>query len=204
MKVYSLQNYGDWQQQGLSYSNILKRLAQLDLDPLGVLDKKLNLPMEHQARVDAIQTKVNDEEVNPKGYEWTLRQLELVLKKRRLTRLSFGRSSEVTAMIVYLEREARQFSSLGRPHLGSPAIPPTVTMPQRRTGGICEDFEDYYILWGAADSRNQSLERPSEAVVSDSVLDDDLIEQLTLLLTPAREKPARPGMHQGEPTISTI
>lgn len=106
MKVYNLQKHGDWRQEKLSHADILQRLAQLDLDPLGVLDKKLKIPTKYQARIDAIQTKVNGEEANHKNYEWNLRQLEL--KEKRFARLSFGRSWSLLAIIVYLEREAQQ------------------------------------------------------------------------------------------------
>lgn len=106
MKVYSLQKYGDWRQEKLSHADILQRLTKLDLDPLGVLDRKLDLPMKLQTRIEAIQTKVNSEEANSKQYEWNLRQLEL--KHRRLAGLSVGRSWAFLAIIVYLERESQQ------------------------------------------------------------------------------------------------
>lgn len=109
MKVYSIQNHGDWRQEKLSHAGILQRLAKLDLDPIGVLDKKLKLPMKHQTRIDAIQGKVNGEEANQDDYEWTLRQLEL--KEKRLAGLSLGRSWGLLAIIVYLEREALQLQS---------------------------------------------------------------------------------------------
>lgn len=107
VRVYTFQKSLDWRQERLSQVEILQRLAKLDLDPLGVLHKKLNLPAEHQAQIDAIQAKVNDEEINQKGYEWSLRQLELVLKKRRIA----WHSPRMMAMIIYLEREARQLQS---------------------------------------------------------------------------------------------
>lgn len=108
MRVYSLQKQGEWRQEKLSHADILQRLAKLDLDPLGVLDKKLDLPPKHQARINAIQAQVNSEEVSRNDYDWKLRQLEL--KGRRLAGLSLGRSWGLLAIIVYLERECQQHS----------------------------------------------------------------------------------------------
>lgn len=105
LKVYSLQKHGDWRQEKLSRADILNRLAKLDLDPLGVLDKKLKLPLKHQTLIDAIQTKLNGEGPTQEDYEWNLRQLEL--KSKLLTGLRFGRSLGLLTIIVYLEREAQ-------------------------------------------------------------------------------------------------
>lgn len=106
VKVYTLQKRGDWRQEKLSHADIQQRLAKLDLDPTGALDKKLKLSMKHQTRIDAIQMKVNSEETSQDNYEWSLRQLEL--KEKRLAGLSLGRSWSLLAIIVYLERQAQQ------------------------------------------------------------------------------------------------
>lgn len=105
IKVYSLQKEGDWRQEKLSRADVLQRLAKLDLDPMGVLDKKLRLPKKKQVQVDEIQKKVNGQEADQDLFEWNLRQLEL--KEKRLAGMSFRRSWSLLAVIVYLEREAQ-------------------------------------------------------------------------------------------------
>lgn len=139
MRVYTLQKHEeDWRQERLSLNDVLQRLAKLDLDPMGALDKKLLLAPKYRARVDAIEAQVNREEERVgKAYEWTLRQLEL--KEKKAWRV-LGRSWGLLALVVYLERESMQHL------LAQEVVHLPIDMSRRKANGFGPDFHTYSSL----------------------------------------------------------
>lgn len=109
-RVYSLQKpFKHWRQEKISHGEILQRLAKLDLDPLGALDKKLSLSDQQQDWIDALQKDLDNQEGKQSEHQWNLRQLEL--KYRRLAGKALRHPWGLLAVIVYLAREAQQVRS---------------------------------------------------------------------------------------------
>lgn len=167
MKVYTLQGrHGEWREERLTHTEISQRLQKLDQGKKTALDKKLGLSTEYQGRVDAIQTKVNDEEAHPEDYRWNLRQLELKKYQGRLVHLRLPRS--LLAIIIYLQREVHQQREKGSQHPDGGALSQLNKRPglEGPTSCLPSAAEDFPSLPSTIWSSSGAIEAPD----SDSML----------------------------------
>lgn len=92
----------------LDRAEVLRRLARIDKDGLSVADKRESLNSQQRLQIRMALVEASRANTDPRNFEWTIRQLELIRKRVHLWSLT----PVTVAVVAYLQRSPRPHADL--------------------------------------------------------------------------------------------
>lgn len=92
----------------LDRAEVLRRLTRIDKDGLSVADKRESLNSQQRLQIRMALVEASRTNTDPRNFEWTIRQLELIRKRVHL----WSFTPVTVAVVAYLQRSPRPHADL--------------------------------------------------------------------------------------------